>query len=279
MVQQAKLIIQKQGGLWSAFRKYGLLRIVDRGISLLFETLARKLYKPRNKEYGLLDALLCPKDVYWWVRHTAVANQIRRWGYRSILDVGGGSRGISAFLDAENAFICVVDLELPVFPRRKDGVTFIRADACRLPFKSKSFDITCSVAVLAQIAEEQRPQFLSELKRVGNRSIFFSEAVQDKAGIFRGAEWETRLFKVIYARERMEPPDEEMLKRKHIDVSEISDFFPYLQGIQNSEVAYKYVSLAHRPILGFFTGLMYYFIYKKKDNSPPYRSVVAYIEE
>ena len=55
------------------------------------------------------------------------------------------------------------------------GVHFVRADGCRLPFESGTFDFAHSSAVLEHVgSREQQVQFLRELSRVARRGIFLA---------------------------------------------------------------------------------------------------------
>ena len=190
----------------------------------------------------------------------------------------GGDRGISLFLNLKGIHFCIYDIEPPSEKRR--GITYIRGDACKLPFKTKSFDVVCSIATLPQILKELRPEFLRELKRVGKKVCLYSEAVQDKEGFYKGLEWESKFHKDVMKREHMAVYDTQRLDRRRVELDEIMEGLEpdHVAGCQNFDITYKYMSLSWRPVIGFFTGLMYYFVWKKKDNMSPYRSVIAVVE-
>lgn len=273
MINKIRRIIQEEGGLWRALKKYGLVRVLSVGLSFIYGALTQKTYRARSSDYSLFDVFFCPRNVYWWTRHAHVANRIRGWDYNSILDVGGGELGIASFLNTKDKLICTLDMVLPSI--RENRTNFIRGNALNLPFKDKSFDVVCSIAVLPLIPREYRPQFLSELKRVGKRVCIYSESVQDRDGNFKGLEWEVRFRQEISRKQRRHSDNLEALNRRRVELDEVIAFLPNYEGIQNCDITLKYFLLAAHNFMGFFARLKYYFVYKKEDNKPPYKGVVA----
>lgn len=100
----------------------------------------------------------------------------------TILDVGVTSDRTyeaSNYLEAwypHKARITAVGLDDAAFLETAyPGVTFIRGDGCRLPFKDMSFDIVHSSAVLEHVGSRQRQkEFLAELARVARRAVFLT---------------------------------------------------------------------------------------------------------
>ncbi len=261
MINKIRRIIQEEGGLWRALKKYGLASVLH----YIYGTLTQRIYRTRSSDYSLFDVFFCPRDIYWWTRHAHVANRIRGWDYNSILDVGGGELGIVSFLNTKGKLICTLDMKLPSI--RGNRTNFIRGSALSLPFKDKSFDVVCSIAVLPQIPREYRSQFFSELKRVGKRVCIYSESVQDRDGKFKGLEWEARYRQGILDRGRGDSYDFKKLNRRRVELDEVIAFLPDYVGIQNCDITLKYRLLAANNFMGFFARLKYYFVYKKRITS------------
>ncbi len=110
---------------------------------------------------------------------------------------------------------------------------------------------------------------------MGKRVCVYSEAVQDREGYYKGLEWEIMYHQVILKREGMHSYDLETINKRRVELDDIRTFLPDYAGCQNCDVMYKYMSLASRPFGGFFARLMYYFVYKKDDNKPPYKGVMV----
>jgi hypothetical protein len=253
-------------------RKRGPLRVTSVGFTMLHGAVTRKVYRARGLRYTILDVFLSPMDVSWWSRHARLAETIRHWEYTSILDGGGAGMGIPAFIQTKGRFVCILNRVVPSFKEGQSSL--VRGDALSLPFKDKSFDVVCSVAVLPQIPKELRPQFLSELKRVGKRVCIYSEAVQDETGNFRGLEWESEYNREVLGRNGAGSADDEALAKRRVDLAEITAFLPNYYGCQNYGVTYRYMSLASRPFMGFWARLRY-LAQQGDDRLPPYKGVIA----
>jgi hypothetical protein len=68
----------------------------------------------------------------------------------------------------------------------------------------------------------------------------------------------------------------------HPTVDEMKKIFPQAKiiGRKNCDIWLKYIILSRRAFFGYLTGLIYYFIWKKKDNKPPYyESMVIYTKK
>lgn len=83
----------------------------------------------------------------------------------------------------------------------KQGINFMAADACKLPFRDKSFDLVVSVTALCFIREEK--EALREMLRVTKRQVvlgllnrhsllYFQKGRGGGTGGYRGAHWHTR---------------------------------------------------------------------------------------
>jgi hypothetical protein len=118
---------------------------------------------PPDSEQGAQEpfALVSlPFDLYQ--RHKLVQEAVDRifgWSRRlAILDVGGASGRLRAFFPRDR--VVVVDRE------GQAGDIDARAEAFKLPFGDRAFDVVVSLDTLEHIAPRQRPVFLQELARV-----------------------------------------------------------------------------------------------------------------
>jgi SAM-dependent methyltransferase len=84
-----------------------------------------------------------------------------------ILDVGGTAANWSLLRVRPQVTI----LNLPrAMEQGEEGMRWIFADGCQLPFRDKSFDVVFSNSVIEHVGGEQRhQQFASEIARVGVR--------------------------------------------------------------------------------------------------------------
>ena len=96
-----------------------------------------------------------------------------------LLDVGGASpfrNGIGFWLPARRIrpdTTIVLDLIL----HRERG--FVRGDACRLPFKTASFDVVSALDVIEHIPGDMREAFVSEICRVSRGSVLIAAPFHD----------------------------------------------------------------------------------------------------
>jgi len=96
-----------------------------------------------------------------------------------LLDVGGLSprrTGAGSWLPAKSVYAGnTVVLDIGFHP--ESG--FVQGDACRLPFKTASFDVISALDVLEHIPSDMRENFISELARVSAGAILVSAPFQD----------------------------------------------------------------------------------------------------
>lgn len=96
-------------------------------------------------------------------RHRKVASLI--FSGETVLDVGGAINHLSAFSKAQK----VVTANLQ--GREKSDITIARG---KLPFKTNSFDVVCSIDVLEHMPKNNRVNFINELQRVAKKRIILS---------------------------------------------------------------------------------------------------------
>lgn len=101
------------------------------------------------------------------LRYAPALELIRRIAPACILEVGCGSRGIGKFLSRR---FVGVDLDFRDYTgqARRPGAWMlpVRADATRLPFRERLFDVVVLIDVLEHVPPETRPAVLRECLRV-----------------------------------------------------------------------------------------------------------------
>jgi hypothetical protein len=70
------------------------------------------------------------------------------------------------------------------------------------------------------------------------------------------------------------------MRSLHPTISEVREYFPdaKIYGTKNCNVWLKYMMLRATKV-GFLTGLIYLFFWKKKDNKPPYYECMVVCEK
>ncbi len=141
-----------------------------------------------EEEYALLASLLAPIPG------------------ETLLDVGCGTgcftRRFAADAAERNVFGTDIDLNMLRFAdaHSAQGIGFVAADACRLPFCDNSFDLVASVTALCFIQDEK--QALREMLRVARRRVilgllnrhsllYLAKGRCGGQGAYHGARWHT----------------------------------------------------------------------------------------
>ncbi len=84
-----------------------------------------------------------------------------------IVDIGAGAGHALAAFNRENA-ITAVDLAPWPGCEPAGNVTFVRADACALPFEDRAFDLAFSNSVIEHVGPERQADFAREVRRVAD---------------------------------------------------------------------------------------------------------------
>jgi len=253
---------------------------MDSVILTIIFNLRDKLYKWTKDDYGLKEAIFFPKEIDVYIRYSKIINELRNLKKLNenikILEVGAGGEGIAKFLkysgDFEKFKVVLTDINKVKLENVKIGIPIV-ANGCYLPFKDNSFDIVISVDVLEHIPKNIRRLFLKELRRVCRRMVLLHFILHDPDYWFLGGDADLK-FQRWYIKTfgRAEPNTAEHINAGHPNLSEVYSELPSSQiiGTQNINVWFKYMTFRCKPIIGLFTGLIYYFMWKKIDDRPPY---------
>ncbi len=103
------------------------------------------------------------------IRFGAILAQPEFDGEGTILEVGSGSQGISAFLTDK---VVGVDVAFAEAPTR--GMIAVRASALHLPLRDGSFDRVVCSDMMEHLTALERPEAVQELLRVTNRHLFIA---------------------------------------------------------------------------------------------------------
>jgi SAM-dependent methyltransferase len=111
---------------------------------------------------------------YWFRRHVAAYRFAADRARGAVLDVGAGE-GYGASILAESARVVAMELD-PATARhasaRYGSVTVVRGDACRLPFRARSFDAVIAMQVLEHLwCPQEFVGRAGELLRPGGRLL------------------------------------------------------------------------------------------------------------
>jgi SAM-dependent methyltransferase len=94
-----------------------------------------------------------PAENYWFRRHEAGYGFAARWAGGTILDAGSGE-GYGAAMLARSALVVGMELDAEAaahIAQRYSRVRVLRADACRIPFRPRSFDAVVAMQVLEHL--------------------------------------------------------------------------------------------------------------------------------
>ena len=275
-MQAMRREIKKRRGLKQLLKDYGLIRSIDLGLQFVWTYLIEPLYRFEHADYGFTETFFYPRSVAFWGRYSAVVKEIEKMekaGSTCILEVGSGGKGISRFVRKPEYAITLLDIRKDPFIGMKKRHNLIIGDGCKLPFKDRSFDVVLSADTVEHVPKDIRYRLLAELKRVCQRKIILTLPVESEDGVYRGKTYDIRFqdaHKRIFGREDLYTA--EHISSDHPTIDEIEKQLPdsKMFGLANCDVWLQYMIFSARPVVGFLTGLIYYFFWKKRDNNPPY---------
>lgn len=263
-----------------SIRQYGVRQTVDTGVRLVVDRLRERYYTFTDFEYTIRDAVLWPYGIDVWARNGVLVHSLQQVGVdesTTILDIGAGGEGFMKIgkyseLPIREENITRVDIDSNAFEGGLAGSSVI-GDGCEMPFKDKSFDIVVSIDSLEHVPQSKHSDYIHEMKRVARSHVFLHFPLSSEDGDFVGMrsdeqfqDWHTEYTG------SPEPNTAEHLTDGYPTYAEITNHFDSseIQGVQNASVWLRYMKLSKRHLTRFLTGFYYYFLGKKKDNSPPY---------
>jgi 2-polyprenyl-3-methyl-5-hydroxy-6-metoxy-1,4-benzoquinol methylase len=115
-----------------------------------------------------LSEAIFQKPIDQFERYASIAREIEKLGENKllVLDVGAGGKGVSSyeglFAEKNCAFILFDIKKDLLIELEKDSVI---GDGCRLPFKTKAFDVVVSVDTVEHIQKPLHHYLYTELRR------------------------------------------------------------------------------------------------------------------
>jgi SAM-dependent methyltransferase len=277
--------LKRHGGLRSAVRMYGIVRLADLVLRAGWEALGMRVLRMLGRRpvcgYGWFEALLAPSCYYWFRYAEVIAglNKLAPAGEVRLIEVAsGGSGGMAWALGRRDSGICLVDrsAELLADPRGR-GALRVCADGCRLPFRDDAFDAAVSLDTLEHLPRALRPRFIEELKRVAKRGVVITCPLESADDLFQAEEPDRRLYEVIAKRNGVQPGWlQEHLHQGHPTREELLEGLPGAQitGSENCAAWLRFALLQQQLLAWFFTGVYYLLHLRKQDTEPPYRQAL-----
>src|SRR5712691_2936283 len=242
-------------------------------------SLASTLPRAGPTAFGVREALLYGNRLDGYERYGPLVGAILKEGQDlRVLDVGAGGPGAGAFLSgfARQDHVFVVDrLPVAVVSRlvRDKPVTAVVADACRLPFRDGTFDITVAADSLEHIPRSQRGDYCAELRRVARRRVILHCPVEGGEGRYVGAASDERFLRWY---RRLWRKDEANIA-EHVAFglptpAELAALFPgaRIEGRQNADVWFRYMQLERIPYLRLVAGVVHWLLFRPQIHRPPF---------
>lgn len=277
--------LKRHGGMLSAVRRYGIVRLADMVLRAGWDALGMWVLGLLGRRpvigYGWLEALLSP-SCYYWFRYTDVIAGLKvlaPTGHVRLIEVAsGGNGGIAWALGRQDSGICLVDrsAELLTDPRGR-GALRVCADGCTLPFRDNAFDVAVSLDTVEHLPRAMRPFFIEELKRVSKRGVVITCPMGSADDLFQAEKPDASLSVEIAKRNGVQPGWlQEHLRQGHPQREELLDALPGAQitGSDNCNAWLRFALLQQRYLLWLFTGVYYRLFLRKHDTHPPYRQAL-----
>ena len=137
----------------------------------------RKYWQERGGEHYFNEQ----EAVYHRTRRSRfIGEEVNRLSYRSLLEIGCGyGKQLDNFI-TRGIFLVGCDFSHPQLLKARDYLSgaappLIEADAARLPFGDKTFDVVLSSAVILHNEYEKAKRILAEMIRVGRKYLVYNE--------------------------------------------------------------------------------------------------------
>lgn len=135
-----------------------------------------------------------------WLRYIPIACLVKKTGCETILEVGGGAKGIGNYLTGITIIGADIRLAKEANPSG-ESLLPVAADAIKLPFRDGAFGVVVCVDMLEHIAFEERGTAIRELLRVSGGKLILAFPADEKYG-----RWERRIVK-MYQLFKKDKPD------------------------------------------------------------------------
>lgn len=251
-------------------------------LSILLHLVRSHVISPTWERFSLRNILIWPTGVDAWERYGAVARHLSSLkSYLTngrLLEVGAGGGGIADVfpgidekLDTELVVTDIIRGKL-----RKTGNSFV-SDASQLPFRSSSFDGVICVDVLEHLHFEVRGRAIEELKRVSKRVLVIHVPCDSEDGEYR-ASVDDNWLKITLRRilEIEDPNIEEHIESGPVMIEDLLMQLPgsSVSATQKSEIWRKHNMLSKLPYARFLSGLVYYLLWRGRENGGTNHSAV-----
>jgi SAM-dependent methyltransferase len=105
---------------------------------------------------------------------------VERLPHERVLDVGSAAGGFALRLGVQPTCLDLDPVPLRALRDRMPSAVCVAADAARMPFADRAFDLTLCVAVSHHLDDETLPLVISELSRVTLGNLLFLDAVRNE---------------------------------------------------------------------------------------------------
>lgn len=259
------------------------VHLVDKGLDLIHSQFIRKFYRAKNFDYGIHEAIFYPRGIDTWSRYISVLREVLKinsFDKKSVLDVGSGGGEILAFLGSQMHDIFLLDIRKECF--KHISAQAIVGEGSTLPFKDNSFDTIVAVSIIEHVPQEFRAKLFMEFERVCKRKLIIHCPVESNDMVYCGRTYDLKFQRAhhdIFGTEDISTA--EHIDSKHPTLDELKRFFPNAKifGRKNCDVWFRYMMLERKPVLRFFTGVIYWLLWKNKDNKPPYYECMLVLEK
>jgi hypothetical protein len=224
--------------------------------------------------FGPLEAVLFARQIDFWCRASSVLRLLRDALPRGgrVLDTGSGAQGLEGIrrLAGLPDSYRIVPADL-----RPTGLRGgVAADAGRLPFRDRSFEVAVAMDMLEHVPASARGRVLGELRRVARRRVIVTLPLRSRCGRFDG-EAADREFQAWHVRTHGYPEGNtaEHLAGCYPVLEELLDTGPdRIEALCGNEAWLRYMKLSHAPVRWLAAGLAYWLWLKPRDRVPPFHS-------
>jgi len=256
-------------------------KILDKLVGKFFLMLQKVFnYKWTNTDYGIKEAIIFPRNIDTFNRYSILLHHLIKNNNlnkkNTLLEIGAGGLGILNFLRKSN-YDEYFDVTLFDLDEKRmlvaNGENVVIGDSNNLPFKDNSFDFVISLDCEGLFEE----QSIHEMKRAAKIGVIIHFPIDSDDGVYLGTRMDAE-FQKQHVR-FFNTPDEwtaSALKNNYPRLDKIKKILPgaNICGTENGYIWVRHMINARRQILGYFSGLYYLFLLKRKNFVKPYRGAI-----